>query len=491
MFEIPLAELVLEKLDRNDKTPLQRQLYQIIHDFINSGKLPPDRKLPSSRFLSKEAGISRITVSLVYERLVTEGYLYSREGSGTYVSKVVTPLKQADSVPAMKPWVYSERGARLLLNESSPPQPMGAFIPGIPDVSAFPFHIWRKILAKYYSKKYIHLSGYAESGGYMPLRKAIASYLAVSRSLQCDPDQIIVTFGTLQSLDLCTRLLSDAGQEAYIEDPTYWATASVLEAAGLKVHGMPLDQEGMVLEDEMISANAKFLYVTPSHQYPTGTVMSMQRREKMLALARKHQLWVIEDDYDCEFRNDEQHLPTLQSMDQDHQVIYFRTFSKSMFSGLRLSYMVVPPALAPAMRRAISNLYLPGMLQLQAALAEFIDEGHFYRHIKQMRTVYQERGELFRHELKRVFGRKIKISEGNSGLHLMATFDSLLSFEQFSLCASRHGLIVRQPYYRKATQNGLCMVLGYGGVPTGEIVQGVARLQQVFIEGERGLFFSG
>ncbi|NLY34341.1 MAG: PLP-dependent aminotransferase family protein [Alcaligenaceae bacterium] len=491
MFEIPLAELVLEKLNRDDKTPLQRQLYQIIHDLINNGKLPPDKKLPSSRFLSKEAGISRITVSLVYERLVTEGYLYSREGSGTYVSKVVTPLVPSGNAPVMKSWVYSERGARLLLSESSPPQPKGEFVPGIPDVSEFPFHIWRKILGKYYSKKYLHLSGYAESGGYVELRKAIAAYLAISRSLQCDPDQVIVTFGTPQSLDLCTRLLSDSGQQAYIEDPPYWATESVFEAGGLKVNCIPLDEEGMALEDGMIAANGKFIYVTPSHQYPTGVTMSMERREKILALAKKHQLWVIEDDYDCEFRHDDLHLPSLQSLDQGHHVIYFGTFSKSMFSGLRLSYMVVPPGLAPAMRRAISNLYLPGMLQLQAALAEFINEGHFYRHIKKMRAIYFERGALFRQRLKAVFGNKVTLSQGNSGLHLMARFNTLLSFEQFSLCARRHGMIVRQVKFHKPTEHGLCLVLGYGGVPTRDIAGAVDRLQQVFIEGERGLFFSG
>lgn len=487
MFEIPLSDLVLEKLNRQDEIPLQRQLYQIIHDAINTGKLAPDCKLPSSRYLSKEVDISRITVSLVYERLVTEGYLYSKKGSGTYVSKVVTPLKPPLHQSEPAPWVYSERGAKLLLTESSPPQPYGEFVPGIADIEAFPFYLWRKILAKYYSKKYVDLSSYAESGGYIELRKAIASYLSVSRSLHCDPDQVIVTFGTPQSLDLCARMLSDPGEEAYVEDPAHWATQSIFEAAGLVVRSIPLDDEGMDLQEEMLTSKGKFIYVTPSHQYPTCTVMSAARRQRLLQIAKERNLWLIEDDYDAEFRYESLQLPCLQSMDKDNRVIYFGTFSKTMFSGIRLSYMVVPPTLVHALRRAISNLYLPGMLHLQAAMAEFINEGHFYRHIKKMRTIYLERGELFRLKLKEVFGDKVTLSEGKSGMHLLANFKSPLSYEQFSAHASRHNIVVRQPHYRLGFPPGLSLVLGYGGVQTEHIEAGVRRLQQVFIEAENEL----
>lgn len=485
MFEIPLSDLVLEKLDRHAEMSLQRQLYQIIHDAINAGKLASDCKLPSSRYLSKEVDISRITVSLVYERLVAEGYLYSKKGSGTYVSKLITPLKPPPNLSEPSPWVYSERGAKLLRNESSPPQPYGEFVPGIADVKAFPFYLWRKILAKYYSKKYYGLSSYAESGGYIELRRAIASYLSVSRSLHCDPDQVIVTFGTPQSLDLCARMLSDPGEEAYIEDPAHWATQSIFETAGLKICSIPIDEEGMDLREERVSPRGKFIYVTPSHQYPTGIVMSAARRADILRLAKERNLWLIEDDYDAEFRYEELHLPTLQSVDRDSRVIYFGTFSKTMFAGIRLSYMVVPHSLTHALRRAISNLYLPGMLPLQAAMAEFINEGHFYRHIKKMRTIYLERGQIFREKLLEVFGDKIKLSTSRSGMHLLATFDSPLSYEQFASYAKRYNIVVRQPHYRTVFPSRLSLVLGYGGVQTEKIPAGVLRLQQVFYEAEK------
>ncbi len=487
MFEIPLSDLVLEKLNRQSEIPLQRQLYQIIHDAINAGKLPLDCKLPSSRFLSKEVDISRITVSLVYERLVSEGYLYSKKGSGTYVSKVVTPLKTPPNLSEPAPWVYSERGAKLLLREGSPPQPYGEFVPGIADIEAFPFYLWRKILARYYSKKYYDLSSYADSGGYIELRRAIASYLSVSRSLHCDPEQVIVTFGTPQSVDLCARMLSDPGEEAFVEDPAHWATQSIFEAAGLVVRSIPLDDEGIDLRDEMINAKAKFIYVSPAHQYPTGIVMSAERRAHLLRLAKERNLWLIEDDYNAEFRHECLNLPTLQSMDKDQRVIYFGTFSKTMFAGIRLSYMVVPYSLTHALRRAVSNLYLPGMLPLQAAMAEFINEGHFYRHIKKMRAIYYERGELFRQTLLQVFGDKIRISASKSGMHVLASFDSPLSYEQFSEHAKRYNIVVRPPHYRTVKPKGLELVLGYGGVQTAKIPAGVLRLQQVFIEAEREL----
>lgn len=488
MFEIPLSDLVLEKLQRQSEIPLQRQLYQIIHEAINAGKLATDCKLPSSRYLSKEVDISRITVSLVYERLVSEGYLYSKKGSGTYVSKLITPLKPPPNLSEPSPWVYSERGAKLLRNESSPPQPYGEFVPGIADIEAFPFYLWRKILAKYYSKKYYDLSSYAESGGYIELRRAIASYLSVSRSLHCDPDQVIVTFGTPQSLDLCARMLSDPGEEAYIEDPAHWATQSIFEAAGLNIRSIPLDEEGIHLQDDMVSPKGKFVYVTPSHQYPTGVVMSAERRAQILRIAKARNLWLIEDDYDAEFRYEQLHLPTLQSMDRDNRVIYFGTFSKTMFSGIRLSYMVVPHTLTHALRRAISNLYLPGMLHLQAAMAEFINEGHFYRHIKKMRTIYLERGQIFRAKLQEVFGDKVQLSPGKSGMHLLAIFDSPLSYEQFTAHAKHYNIVVRQPHYRSVSPSGLQLVLGFGGVQTAQIPAGVLRLQQVMQEAERALF---
>ena len=283
MFEIPLSDLVLEKLQRQSEIPLQRQLYQIIHEAINAGKLATDCKLPSSRYLSKEVDISRITVSLVYERLVSEGYLYSKKGSGTYVSKLITPLKPPPNLSEPSPWVYSERGAKLLRNESSPPQPYGEFVPGIADIEAFPFYLWRKILAKYYSKKYYDLSSYAESGGYIELRRAIASYLSVSRSLHCDPDQVIVTFGTPQSLDLCARMLSDPGEEAYIEDPAHWATQSIFEAAGLNIRSIPLDEEGIhsTATGTIIFA---LIFIIPVRTIPYSAIENISEESGVLTL---------------------------------------------------------------------------------------------------------------------------------------------------------------------------------------------------------------
>lgn len=487
MRAVLLTDLLSQALSESNPVPMQRQIYDVIRRAVLDHSLVAGQKLPSSRALAQELGVSRITVSLAYDRLIAEDYLTASTGSGTFVATTTDlPLAgKSDASHARHTMTLSQRGTMIGTLPSGLQQFHGAFVPGVPDASLFPFHLWRRLVSRHIGKGDLALAGYAADGGGLPaLRQAVASYLKISRSVVCDPEQVIITAGTHQSIDLCARMLADPGDMAVIENPCHWAFPTVLAAAGMLIGAGVVDDEGLSLAASHVPRHARLVVTSPSHQYPTGVVMPLARRLELLQGARDHNLWVMEDDYDSEFRYDGTPLPSLQGLDSDARVIYVGTFSKAMFAGIRLGYLVVPAHLAREFASASARIYRPGQLHIQAALADYIDEGHFAQHIRRMRVEYGERQQLLRTSLARAFGDAITLSEARAGLHLFMRFNLPLDTGVLHQRATEEKLVLGVPRFigagsaKRPDLEDRSVVLGFGGVPQGEIARGVTSLRR-------------
>lgn len=485
-----LSELILPSLRSDPKTSLQKQIYKALQQAILSGALGAGHRLPSTRQLALELGISRITVTLAYDKLSAEGYIATAKGSGTFVADT-HPLIYRELTVA-HPQVrdldecgLSMRAKRLVRSTHGGSQQSGAFVPGISDTLHFPFHLWQRMQNRYTKKPHSALTGYGTGGGYAPLRRALAEYLQISRSVKCTPEQVIITMGTNQSLDLCALMLADAQDVALIEEPCNWSTALIWRAADLKVKTLGLDEDGLRLQDfpfaeTHASEHPKLVFTTPSHQYPMGGAMSLQRRRLLIELARRYNFWIIEDDYDSEFRYDTNPLPSLQGLDHHERVIYLGTFSKVMYPGLRMSYLVVPQSLAQSFASGLNQLFRPGQLSLQAAMSDFITEGYFASHVRRMRGIYAER----QHELKRSldshFGDVIHTSGGNAGLHLTTRFHNPVDINRMTAFCDSRGVALRDlALYYQGQSPMAGYVLGYGGIATEQVDAAV----QIMAEG--------
>ncbi|MCR8932241.1 MocR-like pyridoxine biosynthesis transcription factor PdxR [Pseudomonas sp. S11A4] len=487
-----MTDLLLKSLDKQSSHPMQKQIYDIVRFAVLDHTLISGQKLPSSRALASDLKISRITISLAYDRLIAENYLITRAGNGTYVAPTLKqPLGAApQSIHTQHSMQLSGRGSQLSFLPGGMGHTTGAFVPGVADSQAFPFHIWKRLIARHLSKGNLALSGYANHGGLSQLREAIAGYLKISRSVNCEPAQIIITSGTHQSVDLCARLLADVGDTAIVENPCHWAFPTVFAASGLEVAGGNVNDYGLDLENSYVPPRTKIVVVTPSHHYPTGVVMPLSRRLELLQSARAHNLWVIEDDYDSEFRYDGAPLPSLQGLDNDGRVIYIGTFSKAMFAGVRMGFLVVPSHLSKAFSRASTKLFRPGALHLQAALADFIYEGHFSQHIRKMRGEYSSRQDLLRFSLEKSLGDIVRLSSARAGLHVFAQFSADVNYQSVINESKREGIFLGTPCFVKnipALENR-CFVLGFGGVPLEKIETGVQSLTTAVsrsIDGER------
>ncbi len=343
-----LSDWLAQRLDRGNGQPVYRQLHRLLQQAILSRELPADTKVPSSRLLAAELGIARNTVTQVYEQLVLEGYVTSATGRGTFVADsspdeivgapdAVVQKAPPEAAAALSPQslqapellqpqpaarALSLRGARLVLGAGVSKRQWGAFMPGVPDVSRFPARIWSRLHNKYWRHLRPDLLTYAPGGGLPLLRNALADYLRTSRSVRCTPEQIVITTGIHQSIDLAVRLLSDPGDVIWTEDPCYWGVRSVLHVSGLQSRPIAVDDEGINPSADDLAAPPKLMLVTPSHQYPLGMVMSLARRRMLLEYARQHQCWIIEDDYDSEFRYGSRPLASLQGLDTCGSVIW-------------------------------------------------------------------------------------------------------------------------------------------------------------------------
>ena len=462
LSEFLLSELA--KLSGTSSLPLNRQMYEALRKVMLDGHMVAGERLPSSRDLALDLSMSRNTVIAALDQLTAEGYLTSRVGSGTYVSDNVpkhiprSRLHTAAAQPAL-----SQRGISLASKYTASRLEVQPFTQAIPDFTAFPAALWQRLQNKHWRMSYPDMLDYSSAGGYAPLRRAVADYLRVFRSVQLDADQVIITSGTQQSIGLCAHLLADHGDTIWIEDPAYWGAVQALTASGLRLHPVAVDADGIAptLADEV--ARPRLMYVTPSHQYPTGAVMSLARRHQLLHLARQHGAWILEDDYDSEFRFSGPPVSSLEGLDKDDRVLYMGTFSKVLYPGLKLGYLVVPKALISAFHQAHYDLNRPGQMPLQAALAEFIEMGHFAAALRKARVSYAQRRQSLLDGLKPCLGEHASITGAEQGLHLCVRLPQTFDDQALAQHIGQQGLTVRPlSGYCVARQDARGLVIGYG-----------------------------
>jgi len=436
------------------------------------GKLGAGDRLPSSRELTHDLGLSRNTVVAALNQLSVEGYLVSRVGSGTYVHDNVprSPQRKASSQAPRHQTDLSRRGTALSSTFCATQLEVQPFTPGIADFSAFPVALWQRLQNKHWRMTYPEMLDYSYSGGHAPLRRAVADYLRVFRSVPLDVDQVIITSGTQQSLELCAQLLADHGDTVWLEDPAYWGAVKAFMATGLRAHPVKVDQHGMAPTPQDERTPPRLIYTTPSHQYPTGAVMSLARRQHILAIARTHNAWVLEDDYDSEFRFSGPPLSSLAGLDQDERVLYMGSFSKVLYPGLKLGYLVVPKRLAGAFKQAHYDLNRPGQMPLQAALAEFIELGHFASALRRARHSYAQRRQCLLEALAPCLGKSAQITGAEQGLHLCIRLPDALDDKALAQRIGTLGLTVRPlSAYCLERQDAKGLVIGYGYAPLAEI----------------------
>ncbi|SYJ58959.1 GntR family transcriptional regulator [Klebsiella pneumoniae] len=364
---------------------LQRALYHTLRDAILQGTLTARCRLPGSRVMAERLHLSRNTVNAALEQLALEGYL-TRSRQGTQVAPLASCRQEVGQMP---PVVLPERLQRLpaAMRRDSPTL---AFTPGMPAVNYFPLPLWRRLMDNVLREDGSALLGYGEAAGDPLLREAIARHLALSRGIRCDIRQIVITEGALEGVNLCASLLTNPGDSVWLEEPGYLGARSGFQRAGLRVRGMAVDDEGMCIANG-VAEPPRLIFTSPSHQYPCGSIMSAGRRLALVEYARRHGAWIVEDDYDSEFRHSGEPIPAMLGMVPDAPVVYLGTFSKTLFPALRIGFMVMPPALADAAQDAIGALLRGGHRAEQRALASFIEKGHYARHLAAMRRLYRKR----------------------------------------------------------------------------------------------------
>jgi GntR family transcriptional regulator/MocR family aminotransferase len=408
-------------LDRDRGAPLHRRLSRELREAVLSGRLAAESRLPSSRDLARELGLSRNTVLDALGQLVAEGYLEARPRSGTFVRadlpRTFPPPGQATSTAGV---VLSRRGRRLCATRAGAEDSRLPLCPGVPALDEFPRALWARMMSAVLRREPASRLNYGDVRGHPPLREAIVATLAAARGVRATASQVLVVSGAQQALDLVARVLLDRGDRAWIEDPGYVGARAALEGAGVRPVAVPVDGEGLdVRVGRRRAPRARLAYVSPSHQYPLAVTMSLPRRLQLLEWAKEARAFVIEDDYGSEFRYQGRPAPALQGLDPAAAVLYLGTFSKALFPGLRLGYVVAPPHLADAFARARRTMDGGPPVLEQAVLARFLAEGHFGRHVRRMRALYRERREELLHQAARHLAGLVEIGEGSAGLHVV------------------------------------------------------------------------
>ncbi|WP_143890474.1 PLP-dependent aminotransferase family protein [Tepidimonas alkaliphilus] len=466
---------------RKSGLPLHRRLAETLRRAIADGRLAAGARLPSSRELAQDLGVSRNTVVAALEQLAAEGYVRGRVGSGTFVAEPPAGLSAAKPrAPAIRWAGLSQRGQRLARTRNAQHLELQPFTPGPADFSAFPLALWQRLQNKHWRGARPEMLDYTTSGGYGPLRRAVADHLRIARGVRLEPEQVIITSGTQQSLELCARLLADEGDTVWIEDPAYWGAVKALDACGLRLHPLPVDAHGWAPPAQPAPA-PRLIYVTPSHQYPTGAVMPLARRRALLAEAARHRAWVLEDDYDSEFRFDAPPIAALAGLDLDGRVCYLGTFSKLLYPGLKLGYLVAPRALVDDFRQAHYDLNRPGQLPLQAALAEFIELGHLASALRRARQVYAARRAQLLQALQPLLAQPgVALNGAAQGLHLCLQLPSCVDDAAIAERLATEGITVRPLSAYCLTRGDLRgLLIGYGYAQPALIEPCARRLAEV------------
>ena len=477
-------------LNREAPNYLHTQLYNALRALILDGAVPSEQRLPSSRVLAEELAISRTTVITVYDRLNSEGLIYSRTGAGSFVSSTLKQRQIAlegitsnrGSNKGIAPPLSSafrEMYKRLPVQvELSNPQ---AFSTGIPAIDVFPMELWSRLVSRYSRRQ--DLVRYVSSKGYPPLLNAIAAHLRTERGLECRPDQIYITSGAQQAFNFLGEILLDPGDVVWFENPGSRVARHSFSARGVRLIPVPVDDEGLIVERAKAKEpNFKLVSVTPSHQQPRGSIMSLSRRLELLNAADNANAWILEDDFDGEFFYAKRPLPTLFSIARNERVIYVGTFSKSMFPSLRLGYFVVPDSLIEQLDQSVGS-YLPAVpLLIQAATAEFIEKGHFATHIRKAKKTYLERYLALSDAIEKHLDDFLQLIPTETGFHALALFKQPYDERQVAKLAMQENLLVRplSNFCIEPLESTRGIALGYGCVTPEEIDISIKRLQKIF-----------
>lgn len=480
------ALLLSLHIDRDSGRRVTSQVFTALREMILSGGLNAGERLPASRTLAKDLGISRTTVIEVFERLAAEGLIESRTGAGTFVSDALKenrpamtpPPAGSENQPLRKPRLSrSITRASEMFFERLPHEPR-AFTTAMPAFDAFPLALWSRQMSKHWRDQRNIVMGYSDPHGYVPLRRAIASHLRSNRGIACEPEQIFVVGGAQQAFYLIGSLLLDPNDKVWFENPGAIGARNSLVACGANLIPVPVDSQGLMVEEgRRLAPDFRLAFVTPAHQQPLGSTMSLERRFALLKAAEDADALIIEDDYDGEFCYGGHPQPTLKSVDATGRVIYVGTFSKTLFPALRLGYFVSPPALVDVFNQ-VTNAFLQGVPSSnQAVVASFMEEGHFAAHIRRMRKIYAERHQVLCDAAKEHLSGLLDIVPTDTGLHTIGLLPKDLFENAAAAAAAERGITVT-PIERFSIapthRNGL--VLGFSGIKPPDIVAGVATL---------------
>jgi GntR family transcriptional regulator/MocR family aminotransferase len=462
---------------RGHDAPMYLQLYHHFREAIAAGRLCPGDRVPSVRGLASELGVARGTVETAFHVLVSEGYFITRGAAGTVVSPRLEALIEPSPPTMAVPPAQPSPVPGMVDTGTSP------FQLGLPALDAFPRKTWARLCGRHHRTLNTSSITYPDPAGHEALRRAIATYLGISRGIACSHEQVFVTTGYRGALDLVRRTLLDAGDVGWYEDPGYLFARIFLERAGLHLHPVSVDDEGLCVSEGKHSAgDARFAVVTPTHQSPMGMALSLPRRLELLDWASSRKAWIIEDDYDSEFRYHGRPLPALKSLDHDDRVIYTGTFSKVLAPGLRLAYLVVPPSLVGTFKDEVAHLPGPGSIVPQAMIADFMTQGHFARHLRKMRSLYATRRGYVVDALTDALGDRLFVQPQAGGIHILAHLKGRRNDRHLASAARANGMAIQALSdwrMRKAANGGLLM--GFANFMTAEDAStAVGRLSAVW-----------
>ncbi len=475
-------------LNPESPEPLHRQLYDELRRAILSGRIATGSRLPASRDLASVSRVSRNTVLSAYEQLLAEGYIQSRAGSGTFVSDAVpetlVPEPSAPHAGSESPAgprelaAYGNRIRDVALLRHPVTAPANIFRPGLPALDHFPMDVLRRLMDRRLRQASVRLLSYGDPQGYLPLREAIAQHLTASRGARCDAANVVIVNGAQHGIALCARLLLNPGDEVWLENPGYFGARAAFEAAAARIVPVPVDEHGLDVAAGSERANtARMVYCTPSHQNPTGVTMDLARRMALLQWAHEQGSWIIEDDNASDYRYRGRPLAALQGIDPHARVLYVGTFSKVLFSSLRLGYLVLPHDLVPAFTRAHELTERGTSTLLQAVFSDFIAEGHFARHLRRMRTLYATRLAALESAVARQAADVLELRPIEGGLNRLAWLPPGVSDVAVSQALAQLGIVASPlgDYTLGPPQRG-GLLLGFAGVEEGEIGTAIERI---------------
>lgn len=459
-------------IDRNARIPIFRQIYNDFRDKILLGKLQSGEQLPSTRELASSLNVSRNVIVEAYEQLLAEGYVEGRHGSGTYVAEgTAFALTHNKNSSLVDMHITADKGRKDVID----------FRPGIPALNLFPRKLWGEMYRRICMESSAEAFGYGRPEGRSELRETLARYLYKSRGVVCEPDQLIITTGATQALGLIAKLLLTEDQsDVIIEDPITHEIRTIFALPRTTLHSVPVDSHGIRTQELPQNMKPRFIYVTPSHQFPLGGVLPIQRRIQLIQYAAATDCYIVEDDYDSEFRYDDPPVSSLQGLDPD-RVIYIGTFSKNLSPALRLGYIILPRSLIERGRslKWLTDLHTPSLEQL--TLTRFIEEGHLDRHIFKMKKVYRKRRDTLVQALTERFNDKVSVIGDSTGLHLVSEFSEVHFTPSILEQLEMNGVkvypveihAINKDKHRKQ------IVFGYGNLSEDKIVEGVQRLASV------------